>query len=215
MTVLQTDRSPTPKDNHRINRWFFPALTGVILIAAVVMMATTAAGLWDGNIHVQKGQEALNQGNLIEAIRQFSRAQQLCETDILARHHLGEAYQLYGWHDEALSEYEKVWNLSRDLGFRAMIRTGRIHLDRGELSRAAESYERALALNPTIAPVWHELGGLYVSLENKQRAGECFTRALKLDPGNHAYRRALLSLALGQGRHPRTKNENDRHGKQE
>ena len=63
----------------------------------------------------------------------------------------------------------------------------------GEINLAADSFKRALALNPKDDLYHHNLGWLFVSLGQPEGASACFQRAAEIDPGNELYR---ISLGL-------------------
>ncbi len=63
----------------------------------------------------------------------------------------------------------------------------------GRLDEAARHYRRALALSPTLAEVWSNLGAMKLVRSEASAAAEIVRRALRLDPGHPA---ALNNLGL-------------------
>jgi tetratricopeptide (TPR) repeat protein len=66
---------------------------------------------------------------------------------------------------------------------------------RGDLASAAESYESLLQLAPHLAPVYNNLGALYVRQKEYKKAADVLERGLKLDP-KMTSASALLGISL-------------------
>ena len=63
----------------------------------------------------------------------------------------------------------------------ALFELGRIYARLGVTSEAAASFQRALTINPTHAPAWHNLGNAYARLDRLDEAIAAFRQALALD----------------------------------
>ena len=63
----------------------------------------------------------------------------------------------------------------------ALFELGRIYARLGVASEAAASFQRALTINPTHAPAWHNLGNAYARLDRLDEAIAAFRQALALD----------------------------------
>ena len=59
---------------------------------------------------------------------------------------------------------------------------GLIYANLGCLEEAAEILNRAVQINPDVAPVWNNLGAVQGNLGNVEEAARAWERALQLDP---------------------------------
>jgi Flp pilus assembly protein TadD len=175
----------------------FYHLTPVIVL--LVLIGLAGAG-WRARAGIdtptRSGTEALRRGDYIGAIRQFSRAQQVCETDIWARYHLGAAYDGYGWQDEALEAFDATWQLAMEMGARAQEDAGRILMARSEPQKAVRRLEKATALNPERPLAWYLLGQAHLRQGDALTAERCLAEAVRLDPVNDLFKKDLLGLAM-------------------
>ena len=172
---------------------------GALFVAAAFLILSDLHGWFAAPEHVARGQAALKADDYVQAIHEFSKAEQRCETDIVALYGLGAAYQNYGWHDEALQSYERVWALAGLNGTRAMHSAGRIWVQRGELARAAMCFQRAVALTPASPDIWFELGTIQRRLNAPAAAVESFHQAVVWAPDNAVYRQALQQMRPSPG----------------
>jgi Flp pilus assembly protein TadD len=176
-----------------VNRWLVPGCVAVVLL----VVAGAAAWEWRASSRsLAAGLASFQAGDNLRAIRHLTRATQACETDIMARYHLGAAFQNYGWDSEAEQQYLVACELSRDFGARAWHSLGRIRFHRGDEAGAVEAFEQALKLDAKGAVIWFELGQAYLVLDNQAEAEHCFVEAAKLDPENPACQEALLKAVL-------------------
>jgi len=65
--------------------------------------------------------------------------------------------------------------------------------DLDEINFAVDSLQRAIALSPNDDLYHHNLGWLFFSLRQPEKASDCFQKAVALDPANHLYH---ISLGL-------------------
>lgn len=176
-------------------RWLVPGCVTLGLLA----VAGAAAWEWRASSRsIPAGMLAFDAGDNLRAIRHLTRAQQNCETDILARYYLGASYQNYGWNDEAEQQYQVTCQLAADYGTRAWHSVGRIRFHRGDASGAATAFERAVAMDPKATVIWFELGQVQQALGKLDDAERSLAEALRLDPENAACQKALLQVTLAR-----------------
>jgi Flp pilus assembly protein TadD len=165
-----------------------------ILLGATFLVVSDLRG-WFVSKPLEEGQKAMAEENYVQAIRDFSKAQRFCDNDVAARYLLGAAYHNYGWHDEALKQYETAWTLAAENGARAMHSTGRIWAQRRDWDRAASCFQRALSLKPESPDIWYELGIAQRAAGRPDAAQAAFHEAARLNPGNAEFRRAAEGTA--------------------
>lgn len=132
--------------------------------------------------------------NYIKAIREFSKAQHYCETDINARFQLGMAYHNYGWNDEALKQYDSTWNLAVINGGLAKYNSAKIWMQKRNPAKAVECYSQALTLLNNDARIWFDLSIAWQQLNRYKLTVVALEKAIKLDPKNQYYLNSLITL---------------------
>ena len=161
-------------------KYIKPYFTGIsILIFALVLLLTDLFGWFHPKDSFSKGKQFFEQKNYVKAVELFSQAVRSCDNDIVAHFYLGAAYHQYGWHDEALKQYQKTWNLAQN-AVRSMHSTARIYRIRGQKDQAIIHYQKALAINPLSPDIWHELGVVFNETGNAVAAHDAFSKAIKL-----------------------------------
>jgi tetratricopeptide (TPR) repeat protein len=97
----------------------------------------------------------------------------------------GQTAQQQGRFEEALRTYNRLIALSAKQPRTTAIahfRIGNIYMAQGKFGNAEVAFERAVALNPTDAESYNNLGEALGELKQYQRALEAFSRAISLDP---------------------------------
>lgn len=173
------------------SKWFYYLTPGLIILAVLILFITDWYECFTVNKTINNGVQAFNKGDFVTAIREFSKAQQNCESDIFSRYYLGAAYHNYGWYDEALEEYQTTWTLARENATKAMHSAGRIYYHRDNLKEAEKCFRQALSLVPSSPIIWYELGQVYLRNKNFSAALNCFREALQYDPANMQYRKVF------------------------
>lgn len=166
---------------------------GILALAGLIVFADLTK-IVGPDKSFEEGLEAFNQGKHIEAIRKLSKANRDREGDIEARFLLGASYHNYGWHDEALKQYEDVWRICVNKIELAMRNAARIYEQRGEIDLATTSIRRALAVNPEAADLWFQLGNLLIRQKKIPEALAAVRNACRLAPQNQDYKRAYQNL---------------------
>jgi Flp pilus assembly protein TadD len=178
-----------------VYRWLVP---GCVTLGLLVV-AGAAGWEWRASSRaLPEGMAAFQAGDNLKAIRHLTRAQQNCETDILARYYLGASYQNYGWDSEAEQQYLATCQLADEYGTRAWHSLGRIRYHKGDAPGAAAAFEHALALDSKAVVVWFELGQVQQVLGKLEDAERSLAEALRLDPENANCQKALLNVTLAR-----------------
>jgi tetratricopeptide (TPR) repeat protein len=99
--------------------------------------------------HERIGTIYQQQGNLMEAIASFSQAVQLDPQFLAAQLGLGNAYQQMGWAELAITHFQQALELHPDRFLAEYhCKLGDSLKERGRITEALASYERAIATNP-------------------------------------------------------------------
>lgn len=111
---------------------------------------------------------------------------QVSETDTATHYDLGVAYKEMGLLTDAIGEFELAGrDPARECMCFAMI--GMIHLERGELERAADAYKRGLAADQKTIDqemsLYYDLGVVYEMKESRDEALYYFRKIARRDPG--------------------------------
>lgn len=97
----------------------------------------------------------------------------------------GQSAQDQGRFDEAVRNYNRVIALSTNQPRTAAIanlRIGNAYMSQGKFGNAQVAFERAVALSPTDAESYNNLGEALGELKQYPRAIEAFNKAVSLDP---------------------------------
>ena len=97
----------------------------------------------------------------------------------------GEAAQQQGRFEEAIKTYNRVIALATGqprTAAMAHFRIGNVYMSQGKFGNAEVAFARAVALNPTDAESYNNLGEALGELKQYPRALEAFSRAISLDP---------------------------------
>jgi len=187
-----------------------PAFQELGLLAFNAGNLVLAAGLFQRAIdinsqiaiyHRNLGEISRRLGRFEVAVKAGRRACQLASGDIDAHFNLGLAYADAKMPVEAAESFRAVLVLQNELVAQGTLsaqmwnmRGNVLHkLDRFDEARA--SYEHALEIRPAFPVALNALGSLLKTQGDVQRAGECFIRALQLDPH---FAEARLNLGMVQ-----------------
>jgi tetratricopeptide (TPR) repeat protein len=101
---------------------------------------------------------------------------------------------------DAAAQWRRVCELLPDGAF-GYYQVGRLLVDQNQWAEAESNLKRAVALRPTLADAWFELGNIYMATDRLELGLEAFERARRLEPRDPAYS-AFTAKALSQlGRH--------------
>jgi len=97
---------------------------------------------------------------------------------------LGEALAELGKYDEAIGEFERVIGLDSHTSTTtdAYCRIGVIRFEQHRLTESADSFAKALAIDPELAAAHHGLGSVLFRQEKTDQAIDRFRKALEYDP---------------------------------
>ena len=148
--------------------------------------------------HINLGETFLNQERTEEAAIHFRAAVQIRPGDPAAHLNLGTCERRNKNFVPALQEDQAVLRLTSDKGLRtyALVNLGSDYRHLKDYSRARESYQAALQLNPETARAFIGLGVLAEKSGEFNDAVKNYSRAVELEPSDVGY--LLLSEALQQ-----------------
>jgi len=140
------------------------------------------AGYW-------KTQNALGsfyftQGQAEQALPYFRRVTLLAPEYVIGHNNLGAAYMLTGSFDQAVHAFENSLALGPDRNAYSNVATAQFFLRNFE--KAAELYQRAIALSPEDYMLWGNLGDTLGQLGRDREAREAYTHAAQLAEGLRA-----------------------------
>ncbi|MBL0940654.1 MAG: tetratricopeptide repeat protein [Gemmatimonadaceae bacterium] len=136
-------------------------------------------------------------GYFREARQEFERALAQGEDPHLVQHALAELDLLDGESRQAQARYEEL--LARQETARSWNEHGVAMHQRGEVAAAADSYRRALRIDPRHALAYNNLGVALADRRDAQAAREALLRAAELDPTLVLARLNLARWALEYG----------------
>lgn len=152
--------------------------------------------------HSQLGLAYFRAGRYDEAAAAYRRVVELQPDSARGYQMLGTVLHSAGKNDEALPIYEKSIRIRPSPG--TLSNLGTLYFWKGEHQKAAETYERALALSPNDPLLHANLGDAYAGLGQSQKARQAYTRAvqhveqlLSVSPNDAQH---LASLALYQAK---------------
>jgi serine/threonine-protein kinase len=117
-------------------------------------------------------------GKFPEAVAAYERLVELQPDSARGYQALGTALQAGGRIDEALDKYEKA--LSIEPSGATYSNVGTVHFWRGDYQKAADAYERAVALRPNRDDLHANLGDSYAKLGRRAEAVQAYRRAVDL-----------------------------------
>jgi predicted Zn-dependent protease len=154
------------------------------------------------------GSVMMRQGNASEAIALLRHAVELDPGHLESRLELARAYQRTGDKRRAEETFREAGRLEREQRRRARARAEasylRIHaldlLEKGKPDQALQSFDDALAHDPTDSDLLREAGEAALTAKDPHRAKEYMDRAVKIAPSRAAIRlsRGKALLALGE-----------------
>jgi tetratricopeptide (TPR) repeat protein len=124
-----------------------------------------------GTIHQQ-------QGNAMEAIASFSQAVHFDPTSLGAQLGLGNVYQQMGWAELAITHFQKALEFHPDRFLAEYhCKLGDSLKERGKISEALASYERAIATNPDYADGYRAIALVYLRQNDPEAVQTIYERA--------------------------------------
>ena len=163
---------------------------------------TTAleAGADPRSVYVSLGEAWLWQGKFDQVLNEISFAPQdapAYKAAVLVVH--GNAQQALGQLDEAEKSYQAALQLSADMP-RALVGMARHHQDKGELDKASEYLERALAVAPDDAFVIALQADTAYANNEFEISEDAYKRLIRSTPQRHTARLGLALAQIGGGK---------------
>jgi tetratricopeptide (TPR) repeat protein len=157
---LGRDAEAAPLYNRAIqaSRLSFEAMNNLALLESEAGRADRGIRLLDQAVAANPENEAayLNRGNYRAAQRQWR---------------------------EALQDYETVMRLNSSMAF-AAVEQGRIHLEMGNIDRALESLNHALAVDPNLQDAYVLMSAAYKRMNRTHEADAALAEAKRIQPGS-------------------------------
>jgi tetratricopeptide (TPR) repeat protein len=148
---------------------------------------------------VAEGDGAVEQGRTFEALEAYSGALALVPDAVVAYLKRGRVYQLQGEHEAALRDLRRAAELDPS-ATRPLEWLGDISLELGRVDRAAEYFERYVAVDERSARVYYKLGVARYRAGAQAEALAALDTALVLDPdmGDARFLSGLCQRDLGR-----------------
>ena len=128
--------------------------------------------------HERIGTIYQQQGNLMEAIASFSQAVQLDPQFLAAQLGLGNAYQQMGWAELAITHFQQALELHPDRFLAEYhCKLGDSLKERGRITEALASYERAIATNPDDVDGYRAIAQTYFQQNEPELVKAIYERA--------------------------------------
>lgn len=168
----------------RTRSYWLALAVGAFLIAGYGILSRPAvhypseAELW----HAQQAFALLATGRPAEAAAQYRRAIELSPRNANFHNNLGAALMESGDPAGALVVLQRAVELGPGVPH-AQANLARAHMMLNQMEAAEEGYRQALRFRPDRAEWWNRLG-VCLALRNDPEAGDCFRKAIELDPGN-------------------------------
>ena len=143
--------------------------------------------------------DAQQRGQWDQAEALFATAVEQCPADERARHGYAESLWQRGAQDEAVAHMEAAVRLSGNDPER-LVQLGGMYLHRGELPKAAQQADRAIAANPQLAGAWALRGQTEQALGQREAALASFHRALSLRANDPQVQLAVADIYARQNR---------------
>ncbi len=148
---------------------------------------------------MEKGQEALRNEKLDEAIAAFEECAKNFPKSVSAQFSLGMVYFFKHDAEKALAQFKKVLSLDKD-NIDATAMVGRIYsFDKAKLSAAKELLERSLAARPESLDIRFDLARVYGHLGDVERAFAEFSMLLEQESKFPLFRTELARLLMAGG----------------
>ncbi len=128
------------------------------------------------------------------ALQYYTTAAQLQPNDIGVLYKRAYAYQTFGRYDDAANIYREMFQKDETFAM-SLFQQGYIkHIHLNEIDSAMIYYNQALVIEPKFVEAWHNLGMCYEAKNNRAKALQSYSRALKLNPNFAKSREAADKL---------------------
>jgi tetratricopeptide (TPR) repeat protein len=193
-------------------KWLVAAST--VLLAVLAFVSYRQIGYWSSNLSLWShaaavttnnfvaedgiGNSLLERGDLEQAMPHFQIAAEIHPSDPISNSNLAFYKMQHGDLPGALAQYKTVIESTYDERSKAnaLINTGNIEDDLGNLSAARDSFQGAVNLRPRNVRAWIGLGLATQRLKDYDAAVQAYSHAVSLQPSDLTY--LLLAGALKQ-----------------
>lgn len=195
-----------------------PAGLGLAALAALATGTHYQLGYWNNNVTLwthtvqvtsdnfiaedNLGGALLEQGRLDEAMPHFRAAAAVEPSDPMSHLNLAANEQRQGHYQQAIEQYSRLVQMTRDPRFRATAFSdmGYAYRELGDLVRAKQCFQAAVALRPRTLRAWVGLGLIEQKSGDYAAAVSGYSRALAIQRWDLGY--YLLARALEQSGRP-------------
>ncbi len=158
---------------------FVLTVLGVFLLM-FVSVAPVAAQETDGEIEMEEGISAFEEGDWAAALTKFTAAAKADPENAEAQHYRGVTLLKLGQPREALGALQKAREIKPDAED-LHLDLGQVYQELGRLQEAEEAYRREISNHPDNAQAHFSLGYLLFSRKNYKECLPSFDRARELD----------------------------------
>jgi tetratricopeptide (TPR) repeat protein len=128
------------------------------------------------------GMAAMEKGNSAEALELFDSIIESDPANAQALYFKGCACSETGQFLDAIAAYERCIEHAGDRASLPLFNMGIAYQELGEPGKAIESFQQAIASDPTMADAWINIGRLLDDLGDSDMAIECYNTALGIEP---------------------------------
>jgi tetratricopeptide (TPR) repeat protein len=128
------------------------------------------------------GMAAMEKGNSAEALELFDSVIESDPANAQALYFKGCACSETGQFLDAIAAYERCIEHAGDRASLPLFNMGIAYQELGEPGKAIESFQQAIASDPTMADAWINIGRLLDDLGDSDMAIECYNTALGIEP---------------------------------
>jgi tetratricopeptide (TPR) repeat protein len=158
-------------------------LSLIFLLFAPSIFAETVPDIPAGTAeeYYNRGNSFEKQGNLAQAISDYTNAIRVYSKYTKAYYNRGKAYGKQGNFSEAIADYNKAVEINPEFT-EAYYNLGNAYEKQGNLSQAIVSYTKAIGINPKYAAAYCNRGNAYQAQGNLQKAIADYNKAIEINP---------------------------------
>ena len=158
-------------------------LSLIFLLFAPLIFAETVPDIPAGTAeeYYNRGNSFEKQGNLAQAISDYTNAIKVYSKYTKAYYNRGKAYGKQGNFSEAIADYNKAVEINPEFT-EAYYNLGNAYEKQGNLSQAIVSYTKAIGINPKYAAAYCNRGNAYQAQGNLQKAIADYNKAIEINP---------------------------------
>jgi tetratricopeptide (TPR) repeat protein len=158
-------------------------LSLIFLFLAPSIFAETVPDIPAGTAeeYYNRGNQYRQQGNLDQAISDYTNAIRVYSKHAKAYYNRGNAYGKQGKLSQAIADYSKAIEINPKY-YEAYYNLGNTYEKQGKLSQAIASYSKAIETNPQYAAAYCNRGNIYQAQGNFQKAIADYNKAAEINP---------------------------------